>query len=233
MALSGLRGPIARHAHATAAVIVALDRPLSIEADGRSREVQAALLAPGFEHALELRGGRLGVFLLPPGRRSTASVTELAPGPWRELSQSLTRFDSFEAVDRALGASAPRPLDARLSAAMAHLANSVDQNLSIEELASSVGLSATRLMTLAREHLGTSLRSWRRWMRAFEVARAYANGGSLTTAALDAGFASSSHLSSAARQDFGIAPSQVLTPRVRPRIVSLRGPARTSRTVER
>jgi AraC-like DNA-binding protein len=75
-------------------------------------------------------------------------------------------------------------------------------------------------MGLAREQMGTSLRVFRRWLRTFSVARDYAAGASLTTAAIDAGFSSSSHLSAASREHFGIRPSQILTPRTRAAIIA-------------
>ncbi|MBL8951737.1 MAG: helix-turn-helix transcriptional regulator, partial [Myxococcaceae bacterium] len=182
-------------------------RPLRLHAGGRSRDLRAALLAPGFQHALDLRGGRLGVFLLPPSHVERP-LTELDGGPWLELA---TRFAGFDAVDDELGATA-RPLDDRLRRALELMTVRLDENLPLEELASAVRLSPVRLMTLAREQLGTSLRAYRRWLRTFEVARGFAAGASLTEAALDAGFSSSAHLSAASREHFGITPSQVLKP---------------------
>ena len=84
--------------------------------------------------------------------------------------------------------------------------------MAIEELALAARLSASRLMALARRQLGSSLRQYRSWLRSFRVARDYAAGRSLTEAALEAGFASSAHLSAATREHFGIRPSDVLSP---------------------
>lgn len=92
------------------------------------------------------------------------------------------------------------------------IASSLHTNLAITELAADARLSPSRLMALAREQLGVSLRGYRRWLRAFHVARAYAAGASLTSAAHAAGFASSAHLSAAVREHFGIRPSHVLNP---------------------
>ena len=92
------------------------------------------------------------------------------------------------------------------------LAATLDTNLSIDEVAAAARLSPSRLMTLAHTQLGASLRAYRRWLRAFQVARDYAAGASLTEAALAAGFSSSAHLSAAARDHFGIRPSDILTP---------------------
>lgn len=224
IALSGLLGPVGRHAHATAAIVIGVDRPLRFLARGRARESRAALIAPGFEHAVDVQGSALAVFLLPPhlvAADSLAPVTDLPAQHWVSLAQQIERLPDFDEVDRALRRSQPRPLDDRLAAATAQIAARLDENLPIDALAASVRLSPTRLMTLAREQLGCSLRAYRRWLRTFQVARDYAHGASLTTAALDAGFASSAHLSAAAQSHFGIRPSQVLSPANRTRIVTV------------
>jgi hypothetical protein len=49
----------------------------------------------------------------------------------------------------------------------------------VEEIAAEVRLSPSRLMSVAHEQLGTSLRRYRRWLRMFRVARDYAGGASL------------------------------------------------------
>ena len=129
-----------------------------------------------------------------------------------------SRFlDCFEPLQRCLAREGlhPRPVDRRLRRALELLADDLDDNRAIEEIAAEAGLSPTRLMALARQQLGTSLRGYRRWLRSFHVARRYALGASLTDAALEAGFSSSAHLSAAAREQFGIRPSQLLTPHTR------------------
>ncbi|MEO8701925.1 MAG: AraC family transcriptional regulator [Kofleriaceae bacterium] len=225
--LAGDLGNVSTHRHATAAVVVGLDGPLRYVApyDGREHESRAALLAPGFAHAVDVRGGRMAVFLLPPGAVAASalhrSVTDLDEGEWVELGEQLG--PDFEHVDRALARvrARARPIDDRLAKATGILADRLLENVPAEELAAAVGLSTSRLMTFAREQLGTSLRVYRRWLRTFRVARDYASGASLTRAAIDAGFSSSAHLSAAAREHFGVAPSQILSPENRSRIIVL------------
>ncbi|MBX3197078.1 MAG: helix-turn-helix domain-containing protein [Labilithrix sp.] len=223
VALCGALGPISPHAHATAAVVVGLDRPIRFVA-GAARECRAALLAPGFTHAVDVRGSRLAVFLLPPRRPEHRSpLTELAPGPWLEIAGAVDKgcLLDFDPIDHALRERA-HPIDDRLHAVLDRMRGRLDENVAVAELAAAVRLSPTRLMALARAELGTSLRTYRRWLRTFEVARDYAAGATLTEAAHRAGFASSAHLSAAAREHFGIRPSQVLRPASRAGIVALR-----------
>lgn len=221
IALGGGLTRITRHRHTSAAVIVGLDRPLQITTE-RTHVARAALIAAGCDHAVGV-SGRIAVFLLPidaVAHVSDAAIQELSgEDSWRELGEAVVRgeLDDFSLVDRALRRGAPhaRAIDDRLGRVLDEVARTLDENVPIEALSDRVGLSPSRLMALARTHLGTSLRGYRRWLRTFEVARRYAHGASLTDAALDAGFASSAHLAATSRASFGVRPSQVLSPHSR------------------
>lgn len=220
VALCGRLPEIGRHRHAAPAVVVGVDAPLGIRA-GRAHQTRAALIAPGLAHSVAVGGGRMAVFVLPPG--AIAAVEGGAPvrdlphaSRWVDLAQSVLQGGllDFSEVDHCLAREQlnTRPIDDRLRKAIAALAGTLDENTPIELAAAVAGLSPSRLMTLARAQLGTSLRVYRRWLRAFRVARDYAAGNSLTSAALAAGFSSSAHLSAAARAHFGIRPSDILSP---------------------
>jgi AraC-like DNA-binding protein len=228
-ALSGELDQIGEHRHASPAIVVGLERPLRvIGGSGRSHASRAALIAPGFSHAVDVAGGRIAVFVLSPSalsREDELPVRDLGrPGTWIELGRAVLAGElaDFALVDRAISRAAPsaRPVDDRLRRVIDALHARLDDNLPIEVIADEVGLSPTRLMALAHAQLGTPLRYVRRWLRTFSVARDYAAGASLTTAALDAGFASSAHLSVASRAHFGIRPSQILSPRSRTAIIA-------------
>ena len=237
LALAGQLDQIGEHRHASPVVVVGLDRPLRLIGDaggdrgsgaGRSHASRAALVAPGFAHAVDVAGGRIAVFVLSPSllsRERMAAVHDLArPADWIELGHAVLtgQLADFAPVDRAIARAAPsaRPVDDRLRRVIDALYARLDDNLPIEAIAGEVGLSPTRLMALAHAQLGAPLRYVRRWLRTFSVARDYAAGATLTTAALDAGFASSAHLSVAAREHFGIRPSQILSPRTRAAIIA-------------
>ena len=231
LALAGQLDQIGVHRHASPVIVVGLDRPLRLIGAGgepRSHASRAALVAPGFTHAVDVAGGRIAVFVLAPSSRSRdgmVAVRDLArPGDWIELGRAVLagELDDFAPVDRAIARGAPsaRPVDDRLRRVIDALHARLDDNLPIEAIAGEVGLSPTRLMALARAQVGAPLRYVRRWLRTFSVARDYAAGATITTAALDAGFASSAHLSVASREHFGIRPSQILSPRTRAAIIA-------------
>jgi AraC-like DNA-binding protein len=214
VALANRFDSITTHRHATPAVVVGLERSLEIVA-GRRHVSRAVLLAPGFSHAVEPHGGSIAVFLLPPHAASPGlgSVKDLS-SRWVELGRALAsdQLDAFDVVDATLRRERVETgaLDDRLARALEGMTSALHQNVAVEDLAALANLSPSRLMSLARVQLGGSLRSFRRWLRMFEVARAYVGGASLTVAAHHAGFASSAHLSAAAREHFGIRPSDVL-----------------------
>ena len=77
------------------------------------------------------------------------------------------------------------------------------------------GLSPSRFQHSLREATGVAFRRYRQLRRMAQVLRRLAAGGNLTDAALEAGFSSSSHLSTAFRDLFGMAPSQLIAGNVR------------------
>jgi len=219
VAIGGRLGRVSRHRLAAPAVVIGVDGPLRLRAE-RTHEGRAVLVRPGCWHTIDASEGRMAVFFLPPHALridQLAWVQDLKhPGAWVELGEALLKGElrAFAPVDACLAGEQlkARPIDDRLRSALQALAGALDENMAIDDVAAQVHLSASRLMTLTHEQLGTSLRAYRRWLRAFHVVRDYAGGMSLTEAAFAAGFASSPHLSSVAREQFGIRPSDVLHP---------------------
>jgi AraC-like DNA-binding protein len=226
--LCGRFAEVSRHRHAAPAVVVGVDGPLRFVAE-RIHQSRAVLVEPGFAHAVDTGGGRLAMFVLPPHsqrRQGGAPLRDLPdPRGWAALGEAVfhRQLNDFTEIDHHLGRGrlGLRPIDDRLRTALDVVGETLDQNVSIDDVASVARLSASRLMNLAHAQLGASLRSYRRWLRAFRVARDYAAGASLTEAALAAGFSSSAHLSAAARAHFGIRPSDILTPRNRAAVRAL------------
>lgn len=86
--------------------------------------------------------------------------------------------------------------DARIEWTLSSLqAADLHSDLSATALATQAGLSTSRFLHLFRQHTGTSLRRHRSWLRMISAARRVRDGADLTTAAMDAGFASPSHFS--------------------------------------
>ncbi len=224
MLFIGPLGEIGAHRHGANAWCYALEGELGYAAghDGWSH-TRGARIALGCEHRLHGGGRPVAVlYLHPEFDAPPAAVTRLLSGPAPLLLQDAYRSGGLPAaalvelgagLDRIVyggrqpGAGSSSPA---VGAAVACLKRGLAHNLGLSEVAAAAGLSAGRLLHCFSEELGLAprrFRTWHRLVRALDLAVA---GGSLTAAALDAGFASPAHLSSSFRASFGLPPSAVL-----------------------
>jgi AraC family transcriptional regulator len=97
--------------------------------------------------------------------------------------------------------------DARILKAIAYINTHLHMPLTLDEVAGEAFLSPSRFRHLFVEQTGTALRPyvlWRRFLRGWELV---INGESLSTAAHEAGFADSAHLTRTSHRMFGFPPS--------------------------
>jgi len=117
----------------------------------------------------------------------------------------------IETAFGAFGIAPASPTDARIARAVLQ----VDRNPAafgrISEAAALACLSPSRFRARFDAEIGLPFRRYRLWSRMAVVMRTIASGGSLTEAALTAGFSSSAHLSSAFKRMFGLSPSDVVS----------------------
>ncbi|MCG8671832.1 MAG: AraC family transcriptional regulator [Pseudomonadales bacterium] len=99
--------------------------------------------------------------------------------------------------------------DHRVEAAIQLIKRSYKENLSVEEVAASVGLSVPRLSQLFKQVTGIPIRRFRLWYRIFATAEKLSLGFSLTDAALDSGFSDYSQMCRVFKELTGSKPSAV------------------------
>ena len=239
MMFVGRLGLLPPHRHAIAVCLVALEAPLRIGTAGESRVCRTAIVPAGLSHSLDLGGAPVAVLYndpddphyrhLSPHREYGLSALDSAiEGPLIGAVRTLyaahqagdaLSLDAFEdAAERALGIAPRARIDARIEQVVATIRAAIDRNHAIEELARSVDLSASRLQHLFVEEIGVPLRTFRIWIRFRHAVELAARGDSITSAALDAGFASSSHFSHAFKATFGVTAASLfkgVPPRVR------------------
>jgi AraC-like DNA-binding protein len=127
------------------------------------------------------------------------------------IRHRIERRELDRRLERLLG-SAERlqpPIDARILRITELLASEPDRNFSQEELARLVGLSPSRFLHLFRQETGLPYRRFRAWNRMMAAFVRLNSGDSLTRAALEAGFADSTHFSHSFRATFGVNPAPV------------------------
>lgn len=162
-------------------------------------------------------GGRLQRFLGPRSmrglsrrvaRRTISELLDLTGGA-PELPVAEQACNSL--LNRIRGSDPPPRSDPHVLQAMSLVYRSLEEDMPVRRFAREVGLHERRFGKLFRDHVGMSLRQYRRWIRLRAgLALAFA-GESLTTAAHEAGFADSAHFSRTCRQTFGMPPSAIPT----------------------
>ena len=234
----GPLGEVAPHRHAATVLLVALQGEVRVRlsAERRWRQAQTALVPAGCMHALDLRGGVTAVYYNDPHRpfhpamsaRETREPRFDLPNE-ETLQQTLQAFrcapdQDGPALERALAAALglhPQPpmLDARVTRTIDLMQADLGENLPLAALAEATALSPSRLQHLFQDQTGVPLRRFRIWIRFRRALERIAGGASLTTAAFDAGFASSTHFSHAFKAMFGVSPASVLAGATPPRIL--------------
>lgn len=121
---------------------------------------------------------------------------------YTELTKWLDAF--YDKVD------APFKTDERVLCIIEEIKRSVDDNVSVGELAGSVGLSEPRLIQLFKQQTGVPIRRYRQWHRLFTTSVYMGKGCTLTEAAIHAGFTDSAHFTNTFKNMLGMRPSDVL-----------------------
>jgi AraC-like DNA-binding protein len=212
---------LAPHSGSVWCLAVGIDGPLTVVTpDGSTRDAHSVLIPPRLTHQLICHGsGLVSCYLEPMSDRADASrhkfgafSGEVGVGHVDEQRLQFTPTDD-ESACRWLDLAVPqssRPIDARIAAAACRIRDDPAATVSSRELAAEAGLSESRFLHLFRDEMGTSVRRYRLWVRLLHAGAAIAAGRNLTTAAIEAGFASPSHLADRFKTTFGLSATQLL-----------------------
>ncbi|MBO0677551.1 helix-turn-helix transcriptional regulator [Mycolicibacterium sp. S2-37] len=209
---------LAPHSGSVWCLAVGVDGPLTVTIDGRRSQARSALIPPRSLHHLDTQGGRLVSCYLEPtsdrshsaGRLFAERAGDLATrhvAEHRLISMPDSDATARAWLDRAAPVT-PRDIDPRIHHAACRMRD--EPSTSSRELAAAAGLSESRFLHLFRAEMDTSVRRYRLWIRLVRAGGALAAGSNLTTAAVDAGFSSPSHLADRFKSAFGLSASQLL-----------------------
>ncbi|MEV4158419.1 AraC family transcriptional regulator [Nocardia salmonicida] len=215
MTFTGDIGDAPAHAHAAVQVLfVARGRLTLTDKAGHTTPALAAIIPPGVVHQVRTEPGTSGflAFLDPDSVTAQAALARLGPQP----RQAATSWVSIAAptphppVGGPVTKSGRRSSHPVVAEALRRATDWVGGPPSLGELASDIGISASRLSHIFTAQVGLPYAAWRRWVRlqlGFAVVR---EGGSLTEAAHRAGFSDSAHLTRTCRDLIGISPTEAL-----------------------
>lgn len=216
---------LAPHSGSVWCLAVGIDRPLRLRVAALEIVAGSVLIPPRTVHHLLSQGRMVSCYLDPTSlraesarRRFTARRGELAyhhrDGDLL-VTQSWSLFAAGRDEDAAhwLDLAAPwshRGIDPRIAEAALRIRADPAVTIPSGELAAAVGLSESRFLHLFRHETGTSLRRYRLWIRLMSACTTLAAGRDVTAAAMEAGFASPSHLADRIRSTFGLSATQLL-----------------------
>ncbi|PZT25028.1 transcriptional regulator [Stenotrophomonas maltophilia] len=198
--LHGHAGDSALHAHYAHQLLLSDGTPWHVEIDGVQQQGQRLWL-PSFQPHAILSAPEAGctVFLEPAHADPTQIQQHLhaLPGNALELRDWLPRL------------SRPQPLDRRVQAALARIAQYLPGPVPAADIAGAAHLSTSQLHRRFQSDLAVTLRGWVLWQRLRTALAHHLQGHSLTASAHAAGFADLAHLSRSLRRMFGIGAAQL------------------------
>lgn len=203
------------HKTVATTIAVAFDDPFAVRVwvpgEGWSgwRATPVALIPSEALH--QLRGAGLAAFLFLDPLQDHCSVltdVELARGRARvmEVGCGLAMDEAFAAF----GLETNPPADARIARVVLEIERRPDAFARIDDAAALACLSVSRFRARFSAEVGVPFRRYRLWRRMAAAMRAVSEGGNLTAAAFEAGFASPAHLSTAFKRMFGLSAKQLL-----------------------
>lgn len=223
---------LSAHRNAVGVIALGLDGPFGVAeppaaSSGRYRMCRSVIIPPNTLHHFADTGGLMGFIYVDALSRDLRHLRQTAAARFRHaafdladeaaliqalrgLASGLIDWPTARAVlERILLGPAWAPVDHRVASALSLLHGSPDDRPSLAALASRAGLSESRLRHLFKETTGVPLRRYRIWVAMRVALQSLARGASITTSAMDAGFASSAHFSTAFREMFGMEPSRL------------------------
>lgn len=191
---------------------------------------RAVWVPAGVQHAEEMSGPVVArsLYFVPGLSKSLprTCTTVNVPPLLRELILSAVRLavldckipvqarligvilDQLEALP-AIPLQLPAPSDPRARSAAALLRDDSSQTWSLARIAREAGASKRTIERLFRAETGMSFRQWRQQQRLIEALRLLAAGHSVTTVALECGYASTSAFIAMFRRQLGTTPHRI------------------------
>jgi len=217
----------APHAHHAVQLTLALRGTVNLFTEGDSYAGSAAAVAPDVAHTFQTDGAVAHLFVEPESRLGRALATRVfergtlaaldATAIGGSIAQMSAWYDRPRRKDAELielGRALVSQLadeqsgvvltDPRVKRILAWAPAQLRNPVSLADAARLVGLSSGRARHLFVEQTGLPFRTWLLWLRLQKAIEGYAQGRTLTDAAIDAGFSDSAHFSRTFRSMFGI-----------------------------
>jgi AraC-like DNA-binding protein len=203
---------VAPHCNPVTCVISGIRGSVSVIGGGEQVSGDIVLIRPGIEHKVVCTGSGINAMYLDglawPGgaalaQRLSGSIGNLALAA---IFQNREAQDEFR---RRLTTDAP-PCPPQLATVIEDLTSDPMSRMTQLELADRLQMERTGALRLFKAVTGQTFRKFKQWSGLQHAARQVAAGALVRTAALDAGFADTAHLTRTFRLSFGLTPSEAI-----------------------
>ena len=220
---TGYRDP-GVHRHMAAHVIVSTHGKICVSADGEEHSCSGVMIPSGVSHSVDTYGSPALVFLFDSTTNAAKQIQKVQTICEEYATEIVCVFAEFEKnnsrqtydkieshVLRLLGIhnTASCVADERIVSAMKYIREKGREKITCRETAEAVFLSESRFSHLFRKEVGMTFTAYLIYQRLINVYAGIFQGKNVTEAAIDAGFASSSHFADVNRRVFGISVSDI------------------------
>lgn len=199
---------LAPHHNPVTCILAGLDRPLAVCTASERIEGDMVVIRPDVEHWVEINGRAKVLYFDGLEFPLTARLAARVPREVAALAIDALALDSGAQAE--LRARFGRGKE-RCPGAVARTIDAIafDPMLKMDqkELAERLGLERTQAMRAFKAATGMTFRGFKRWTALCAATRQIAEGQLVRTAAMDAGFADTAHLTRTFRSTFGTTPT--------------------------
>lgn len=220
---TGYDNPV-KHSHMAAHIIISMGDKMSITSDGAEYKCHGVMIPSGVSHIVDTYGKAVLVFLYDCTTDIASQIKSLCrisneccrkiTDAYVDFEQECTaenyhRFEKYVLTQLGFRDKTPCVKDERILSAMKYIRCMSSEKLSCQEVADAVNLSQSRFSHLFKEQVGMTFAAYLIYQRVMHVYARILQGKTITEAASEAGFSSSSHFADVNRRVFGLSASTI------------------------
>jgi len=206
---------LAAHCNPAPCVISGRRGAISVISGGAQVTGDVLFIRPGVEHRVVCAGGGINAMYLDGLNWSDDILcAQRLQGPLAHLAvDALFQGSGAQTELRDRLAFAVTPVPHELGLALESIMAEPMARLSQDELARRLKTERTNALRMFKAATGLTFRRFKQWSALQHAARQIAAGELVRTAAMDAGFADTAHLTRTFRMSFGLTPSEAIAGR--------------------
>ncbi len=214
----------AEHRHMAAYIIISMEGKMIVSSVGKEYLSRGVMIPTGALHQIDTKGKPALVFLYDSTTNVAMQIKDVQDLPETDCDKIVDLYFQFqknETVDaynkfeqcclEQIGITETKCCitDERIISAINYISSNVSEKITCRAVADSVFLSQGRFSHLFKNHVGMTFAAYLIYQRIMYVYTKILLGRSVTEAALEAGFSSSTHFADVNRRVFGLSASNI------------------------